>query len=57
MKTTSQIYCQYLLATQINYTCTNLADHLADLSHDDVARFLKEEKLTPRMLWKKSAPC
>ncbi len=56
MKTTSQIYCQYLLATQINYTCTNLADHFADLSHDDVARFLKEEKLTPRMLWEKVSP-
>lgn len=47
------MYCQYLLSTQINYTCTNLADHFADLSHDDVSRFLKEEKLTPRMLWDK----
>lgn len=53
MKTTSNLYCQYLLSSQINYTCTNLADHFADLSHDDVARFLKEEKLTPRMLWEK----
>ena len=56
MKTTSHLYCQYLLSTQINYTCTNLADHLADLSHDDVSRFLKEEKLTPRMLWEKVHP-
>lgn len=56
MKTTSQLYCQYLLSSQINYTCTNLADHLADLSHDDVSRFLKEEKLTPRMLWEKVKP-
>lgn len=56
MKTTSQLYCQYLLSSQINYTCTNLADHFADLSHDDVARFLKEEKLTPRMLWEKVNP-
>ncbi len=56
MKTTSQLYCQYLLSSQINYTCTNLADHFADLSHDDVARFLKEEKLTPRMLWEKVSP-
>ncbi len=50
MKTTSHLYCQYLLSSQINYTCTNLADHFADFSHDDVSRFLKEEKLTPRML-------
>lgn len=56
MKTTSHLYCQYLLSSQINYTCTNLADHFADLSHDDVARFLKEEKLTPRMLWEKVSP-
>ena len=56
MKTTSHLYCQYLLSSQINYTCTNLADHFTDLSHDDVARFLKEEKLTPRMLWEKVNP-
>lgn len=56
MKTTRQLYCQYLLSSQINYTCTNLADHFADLSHDDVGRFLKEEKLTLRMLWEKVNP-
>ena len=56
MKTTSHLYCQYLLSSQINYTCTNLADHFAHLSHDDVSRFLKEEKLTPRMLWEKVSP-
>lgn len=56
MKTTSQLYCQYLLSSHINYTCTNLADHFADLSHDDVSRFLKEEKLTPRMLWERVNP-
>ena len=56
MKTTSHLYCQYLLSSQVNYTCTNLADHFTDLSHDDVSRFLKEEKLTPRMLWEKLNP-
>lgn len=56
MKTTSQLYCQYLLSSQINYTCTNLADHFAALSHDDVTRFLAEEKLTPRLLWEKVEP-
>jgi len=53
MTTTRELYCQYLLSSQINYTCTHLADHFADLSHDDVHRYLKEEKLTPRLLWKK----
>ncbi|WP_375449359.1 transposase [uncultured Nostoc sp.] len=56
MKTTTPLYCQYLLSSQINYTCTNLADHFATLSHDDVSRFLKEEKLTPRRLWEKVNP-
>lgn len=53
MQTTRELYCQYLLSSQINYTCTNLANHFANLSHDDVHRYLKEERLTPRLLWEK----
>lgn len=53
MKTTREIYCQYLLSSQVNYTCTNLADHFADLTHDDVSRFLQESHLTPKLLWEK----
>lgn len=56
MKPTSHLYWQYLLSSQINCTCTTLADHFADLSHDDVSRFLKEENPTPRMLWEKVNP-
>lgn len=51
MKTTLEIYGQYLLNTQINYTCTNLADHVAELSHDSVRRFLKDSKLSPHLVW------
>ena len=53
MKTTSQLYCQYLLSSQVNYTCTNLADHGAALSHDVLTRYLAQKKLTPRLLWEK----
>ncbi len=53
MKTTRQIYCQYLLSSQINYTCTNLADHLEGLDHNSVYRYLKQEKLTPALIWEK----
>lgn len=53
MKTTRQLYCQYLLASQINYTCTNLAEHFEKLDHNSVYRYLKTEKLTPRLLWEK----
>jgi hypothetical protein len=54
VKTTRQIYCQYLLSSQINYTCTNLAQHLEGLDHNSVYRYLKSEKLTPRLLWEKA---
>ncbi len=54
MKTTRQIYCQYLLSSQINYTCTNLAEHLEGLDHNSVYRYLKHERLTPRLIWEKA---
>ena len=56
MKLSPEVYCQYLLSSQVNYTCTNLADHFAGLSHDAVHRFLRDEKLTPRLLWEKVSP-
>jgi len=54
VKTTRQIYCQYLLSSQINYTCTNLADHVDNLDHNSVYRYLKNERLTPRLVWEKA---
>lgn len=44
-------YCQYLLSSPINYTVTNLAAHLEGISHDRINRYLRSEKLTPRLLW------
>ncbi len=44
-------YCQYLLSSQINYTITNLSEHVADVSHDKINRYLKKEKFTPSSLW------
>ena len=37
----------------MNYTLTNLAEHLEGVSHDLVNRYLGAEKLTPRRLWEK----
>ena len=51
MKFTTLDCCQYLLSSQINYTLTNLADHLKRCSHDTINFFLKTEKITSRMLW------
>jgi hypothetical protein len=51
-KYTQLDYCQYLLGSQINYTITNLAEHLQTVSHDSINRYLKRDKLTPSLLWK-----
>ncbi len=48
-----QIYCQYLLSSQINYTCTNLADHTDGLDHNSVYRYLKGERLRPVLIWER----
>jgi len=53
VKTTRQLYCQYLLSSHINYTCTNLAEHFENLDHNSVYRYLKTERLTPRLLWER----
>ena len=36
MKITKQRYVEYVISTPINYTCTNLAAHLEQISHDTV---------------------
>jgi SRSO17 transposase len=51
MKTTRQLYGQYLLSSQINYTATNLAEHIEALDHNSVYRYLKDEHLTPALIW------
>jgi hypothetical protein len=45
-------YCQYLLVSQINYTITHFADHTRnEMSHDAINRYLRHERLTPRLVW------
>ena len=44
-------YCQYLLVSQINYTLTNFADHCEKFSHAAINRYLRGEKITPRLVW------
>ena len=45
-------YCQYLLVSQINYTITNYADHSdKQMSHDAINRYLREDRLTSRLVW------
>ncbi|HYQ91819.1 MAG TPA: hypothetical protein VES89_07015 [Candidatus Competibacteraceae bacterium] len=44
-------YCPYLLVTQRNYTLPNLAAHTAQVSHDAIHRYLRGERITPRLVW------
>ncbi len=41
-------HIEYLICTPINYTCTNLSEHMADLSHDVISNILKKQTLPPR---------
>jgi len=47
-------YCQYLLSSQINYTLTNFADHSQEFSHDQLNRYLRDDKLTPHLVWEQA---
>ncbi|BCM91471.1 hypothetical protein IAD21_03344 [Abditibacteriota bacterium] len=51
MPVTKWDYCQYLLCSPLNYTLTNMADHVEGLSHDQLNRYLRGEDLTPAVLW------
>ena len=44
-------YCEFLLSSQLNYTQTYFAEHHEGFSHDSINRFLRVEKLTPKVVW------
>ena len=44
-------YSQLLCGAQKNYSHTYFADHLDGVSHDAINRYLKGEKLKPRLVW------
>jgi hypothetical protein len=49
---TKQQYVEYLICTVGNFTVTNLAEQLDEVSHDTITDYLQTEHLTARMLWK-----
>jgi len=53
---TKQQYVDYVLTTPVNSTCTNLADHLTDVSHNAVRDYLQRERHTARTLWELAYP-
>ena len=48
---TKQQYVEYLICTLGNYTSTNLAEHLDEVSHDVITDYLSNERHTARGLW------
>ncbi len=46
---TKRQYVEYLTSTFDNYTGSNLANHLHEVSHDSVTDYLMNEDLTPSM--------
>lgn len=50
-KVTKELYCQFLICAQNNFTATEFAAHIHDTAHDAITRYLSETKLTPRILW------
>ena len=53
---TRKQYIEYLLCTPINYTCSNLAEHLEGVSHDAVSDFLARGRVTAARLWELVEP-
>lgn len=50
MSVTAQMYGQFLINTPNNFTGTYFADTAGKFAHDQVTRFLSNNKLTPRII-------
>ena len=46
-------YCQFLISAQVNYALTHFAEHAKKWSHDTINRYLRGQKITPRLVWEK----
>lgn len=51
LRVSTRDYCQFLMSTQINYTLTYFANHVKELSHDRINRYLRGERLRPHLVW------
>ena len=49
---TKKQYVEYLISTPKNCTCTYLAEHREEVSHDVVNDFLRQKRFMPREVWK-----
>lgn len=53
-KCAKELYCQFLIAAQTNFTATGFANLTQNVAHDSITRFLSTTKLTPNILWEYS---
>lgn len=53
-KCSKELYCNFLLAAQVNFTTTEMAEHLENISHDAVTRWLAKTKLPPSLIWQQA---
>ena len=44
-------YCQFIIATLVNYTQSYMADHSPRFSHDAINRYLMEDDVSPNVVW------
>ena len=50
-KMTRLDYGQFLLSSQVNDTLTYFADHSEKYTHDVLNRYLREDRITPSLVW------
>lgn len=55
MKVTAQSYGQFLINSQLNFTGTFFAETVEELDHNSVYRYLKNTKLSSKVVWEKTA--
>lgn len=56
LKPTRKDYCQFIMATLINYTQTYMADYHPGFSHDAINRYLMADDVSPNAVWQSIGP-
>lgn len=48
-----ELYCSFLISALNNFTATHFAECIEKLSHDKITRWLRNTKLTPKIIWER----
>lgn len=55
LKPTRRDYCQFIIATLVNYTQTYMAEHQPVFSHDAINRYLMTDDVSQDAVWQSVA--